>query len=60
MSRDESKMYDVRTLERNLRKGVITRKDYDKFLKGLPDRSDNVAVSRPDDDDKDDFDDRAE
>ena len=49
MTRDESKMYDVRTLERNIRKGIITRKDYEKYLKTLVDKADNVAISRPDD-----------
>ena len=45
-TRDEQKIYDVRTLERNIRKGLITRKDYDKYLKTLPDRADNVAEPR--------------
>ena len=48
MTRDDSKMYDVRTLERNLRKGLINKKDYEKYLKALPDRADNAAISKPD------------
>ena len=55
-NRDEQKLYDVRTLERNFRKGLITRKDYDKFLKALPDKADNIAepgtLSDDDDDDR--------
>jgi hypothetical protein len=32
--------YDVRVLERNLREGVITKRDYEEYLKKLPDISD--------------------
>lgn len=48
MTRDQSKLYDVRTLERNLRKGLLSKKDYDKYLKALPDVEQNAAVSKPD------------
>ena len=47
MTREDPKLYDVRTLERNLRKGLISKKDYERFLKALIDRADNAAVSRP-------------
>ena len=53
-TRDEQKLYDVRTLERNLRKGVINKKDYEKFLKALPDRAENIATTAVVDDDDDD------
>jgi hypothetical protein len=47
MSReDEAKndrLFDSRTVERNIRKGLITRKDYDKYLKGLADVTDKIA-----------------
>jgi hypothetical protein len=47
MSReDEAKtdrLFDSRTVERNIRKGLITRKDYDKHLKGLVDVTDKIA-----------------
>ena len=33
---------DVRILERKLRRGLISRKDHDKYLKSLPDRADNA------------------
>jgi hypothetical protein len=31
------RLFDLRTLERNIKKGLITRKDYEKYLKTLPD-----------------------
>lgn len=34
--------FDLRTLERNLRKGLITQEEYDAYLKNLPDSADNV------------------
>lgn len=36
--------FDVRIIERNLRKGIITKKDLEKHLKELPDRAEAVAV----------------
>ena len=55
-TRDESRTYDVRTLERNLRKGIITKKDYEKYVKGLDDATDKAVESKPDEsrDDRDD------
>lgn len=35
--------YDVRVLERNLREGVISEKDYKQFLNSLEDSSENAA-----------------
>jgi hypothetical protein len=47
MSRDEEaknlRLYDRRVLERNIKKGLVTRKDHEKFLKSLPDVADKVA-----------------
>jgi hypothetical protein len=48
MSREDEaakndRLFDSRTIERNIRKGLITRKDYDKHLKGLPDATDKIA-----------------
>jgi hypothetical protein len=43
MSRDAesdpktSRLYDKRTVERNIKKGLISRKDYDKHMKSLED-----------------------
>ena len=35
--------YDVRVLERNLKEGVITEKQYNEFLNRLDDTSENAA-----------------
>jgi hypothetical protein len=49
MTRDEdvkdARLFDLRTIERNIKRGLITRKDYDRFLKSLPDASGNVIPS---------------
>ena len=34
--------YDMRLLEYRFRKGVISKKDYDQFLKSLPDSAGNA------------------
>jgi len=49
------RLFDVRTLERNIKKGLTTRKDYEKYLKGLADSAEKVAVNEEpsvDDDDE--------
>jgi hypothetical protein len=47
MSRDEevkdARLFDTRTIERNIKRGIITRKEYERFLKALPDAATNVA-----------------
>ena len=49
--------YDVRHVERALKSGQITRKDYEKILKALPDVKDKAApmadISTVGDDDDD-------
>jgi len=44
MARDQdprtSRLYDRRTVERNIKKGVVSRKDYEKHLKSLDDVAD--------------------
>jgi hypothetical protein len=44
MARDQdvkaARIYDRRTVERNIKKGLLTRKDYDKYLKSLDDVAD--------------------
>jgi hypothetical protein len=65
MSRDEEvknpRLFDVRTIDRNIRKGMTTRKDYDKYLKSLPDVAEKAAppeaLSVDADDDFDDLED---
>lgn len=37
------RLFDVRTLERNIKRGLTTRKDYEKYLKSLDDATANVA-----------------
>jgi hypothetical protein len=63
MSRDvdpkTARLYDKRTVERNIKKGLISRKDYEKHLKSLEDVADKGAFGAaeeiPDvDDDLDD------
>jgi len=38
-----ARLYDKRTVERNIKKGLVSRKDYDKHVKAL----DRVAGRRP-------------
>ncbi|HET6280048.1 MAG TPA: hypothetical protein VFH73_03750 [Polyangia bacterium] len=44
MSRDvdakNARLFDRRTVERNIKKGLITRKDYEKYMKALDDAAD--------------------
>lgn len=35
--------FDIRTVDRNIKKAYFTRKDYEKHLKALPDLTDKVA-----------------
>ena len=48
MSRDAEaknlRLYDRRTIERNIKKGLITRKDYEKFLKSLEDAKEKGVI----------------
>lgn len=52
MSREEeakdARLFDLRTVERNIKRGVITRKDYERYLKSLPDAGTNVAPAEAD------------
>jgi len=43
------KTYDVRTLERALHRGEIKPSEYEKYLKNLPDETDQVVETRPGD-----------
>ena len=45
MARDQdaartARLFDRRTVERNIKKGLVTRKDYEKHLKSLEDVAD--------------------
>jgi hypothetical protein len=52
MSREEEvkdvRLFDLRTVERNIKRGLITRKEYERHLKSLPDASDNVTPPEAD------------
>ncbi len=41
--RDPERVYDLRTLQRNLERGVITREQYQQHLDALEDKEENVA-----------------
>ena len=45
MHTDEQKKFDIRTMERNTKSGIITQKDYETYLSKLPDVSDKVFNS---------------
>lgn len=54
-------LFDRRVVERNIRKGVVTREDYNQWLSALSDVAENAETVRAtlgeDDDLDDDFDD---
>ncbi len=39
---DEEKKFDTRNIERNIKNGIITQKDYETYLSKLADASDKV------------------
>jgi hypothetical protein len=51
MNREEdvkdARLFDLRTVERNIKRGLITRKEYERFLKSLEDASAKVALAEP-------------
>jgi hypothetical protein len=53
ITRDDPRFWDVRTLQRRLREGQITKKDYEKHLKSIPDVADKQAPAELDDEDDD-------
>lgn len=44
MAEIPDRLVDKRIVERNIRKGLIHRKDYEKFLKELHDAGDNAEL----------------
>jgi hypothetical protein len=64
MARDQdarnARLYDRRTVERNIKKGLLTRKDYDKHLKSLDDVAAKGVYGGSEDDVEDDVDDAAD
>ncbi len=49
MTREEevkdARLFDVRIVERNIKRGIISRKEYERFLKALPDVTDKVSAA---------------
>ncbi len=41
---DESKKFDKRNIERNIKEGIISKKDYENYLSKLPDLSDKIFI----------------
>jgi hypothetical protein len=61
ISREDPRFWDVRTIERRIRQGMLSRKDYEKHLKSLPDVADKAQPFDLDAlDQDDDFDDELE
>lgn len=42
MSDKNPKLYDLRVVERNIQKGLITRKEYEEYLSKLDDSADKA------------------
>lgn len=57
MAEFENKVVDRRTVARYLRKGIVDEKDYEKFLKSLPDLADQALPVEAAMEGEDDFDD---
>ncbi len=45
MHTDEDKRYDKRTIERDLREGLISPREYEEYLRKIPDVSNKVFQS---------------
>ena len=52
-----ARLYDKRTVERSIKKGLLGRKDYEKYLKSLDDVADKGVFGAPETDAADDADD---
>jgi hypothetical protein len=52
MSREEEvkdvRLFDLRVVERNIKRGLVTRKEYERFLKSLSDAASNIAPPESD------------
>jgi hypothetical protein len=65
MARDQdaartARLFDRRTVERNIKKGLVTRKDYEKHLKSLEDVADKGVYGADADETEDALDDADE
>jgi hypothetical protein len=52
-----ARLFDKRTVERNIKRGLVSRKDYEKYLKSLDDIADKGVYGAPAEDVDDDIDD---
>ena len=52
-----ARLFDKRTVERNIKRGLISRKDYDKYLKSLDDIADKGVYGAPAEDEAEDVED---
>jgi len=52
---DESKKFDKRNIERNIKDEVITLKDYENHLSKLPDVSDKIFLPEQEDEEYEEF-----
>jgi len=57
MAEIENKLIDRRTSARYLRKGILDEKDYEKYLKALPDLADQAVPIEAAMEGEDDFED---
>jgi hypothetical protein len=44
----DPRLFDLRTVERNIKRGLITRKDYEKHLKAIHDAKEKSVFPRED------------
>jgi hypothetical protein len=42
---DETKKFDKRNIEKNIKNGIFTHHDYETYLSGLPDISGKIYIS---------------
>ncbi len=51
VSRPLQRVFDLRTIRRNIRSGLLTKEKFDEYLRSLPDMTENIApLSSMDDD----------
>ncbi len=43
ISKEDPRFWDIRTIERRMRKGLVTKKEVDKHTKSLDDSKDRIA-----------------
>jgi hypothetical protein len=53
VKKNEERLYDLRTLDNYLSRGLIKPTEYDKYLKSLPDETGNYELVQIDDESED-------